>query len=111
MKRVHNFSAGPAALPTEVLEIVKDELLDYQKTGTSIMEKSHRGKEYSEVDAQAKERLTRILDLKDDFHIMFLQGGASAQFMQVPMNFLGEGETADYINTGVWSKKAIKEAK
>lgn len=111
MKRVHNFSAGPAALPTEVLEIVKDELLDYKKTGTSIMEKSHRGKEYSEVDAQAKERLTRILGLKDDFHIMFLQGGASAQFMQVPMNFLGKEETADYINTGVWSKKAIKEGK
>lgn len=111
MKRVHNFSAGPAAIPTEVLEIVRDELLDYRDTGTSIMEKSHRGKEYSEIDVQAKERLTRILGLQDDFHIMFLQGGASAQFMQVPMNFLDKDQTADYINTGVWSKKAIKEAK
>ena len=111
MKRVHNFSAGPAALPLEVLEIVQDELLDYHGTGTSIMEKSHRGKEYTKIDAEAKERLTRILELGDDFHIMFLQGGATAQFMQVPFNFLNTGETADYINTGVWSQKAIKEAK
>ncbi|MBO6585301.1 MAG: 3-phosphoserine/phosphohydroxythreonine transaminase [Gracilimonas sp.] len=111
MKRVHNFSAGPAALPLEVLEIVQDELLDYHGTGTSIMEKSHRGKEYTKVDAEAKERLTRILGLGDDFHIMFLQGGATAQFMQVPFNFLEEGQTADYINTGVWSQKAIKEAR
>jgi phosphoserine aminotransferase len=111
MNRVHNFSAGPAALPTKVLEIVQNELLDYQNTGTSIMEKSHRGKEYSEIDSQAKERLSNILGLGDDFHIMFLQGGASAQFMQVPMNFLNHTQTADYINTGVWSKKAIKEAK
>lgn len=111
MKRVHNFSAGPAALPAEVLGIVQDELLDYHGTGTSIMEKSHRGKEYTKIDQEAKERLTRILGLGDDFHIMFLQGGATAQFMQVPFNFLSEGETADYINTGVWSVKAIKEAK
>ncbi|MDR9419139.1 3-phosphoserine/phosphohydroxythreonine transaminase [Gracilimonas sp.] len=111
MKRAHNFSAGPAALPTEVLEKVREELLDYKNTGTSIMEKSHRGKEYTEVDQQAKERLTRILGLGNDFHIMFLQGGATAQFMQVPLNFLEEHETADYINTGVWSQKAIKETK
>lgn len=111
MKRVHNFSAGPAALPLEVLEIVQDELLDYHGTGTSIMEKSHRGKEYTKVDAEAKDRLSNILGLGNDFYIMFLQGGATAQFMQVPYNFLGEGETADYINTGVWSQKAIKEAR
>lgn len=110
MKRVHNFSAGPAALPLEVLEIVQDELLDYHGTGTSIMEKSHRGKEYTQVDAEAKERLSEILGLGDDFYIMFLQGGATAQFMQVPYNFLSKGATADYINTGVWSQKAIKEA-
>ncbi|MEQ8523824.1 3-phosphoserine/phosphohydroxythreonine transaminase [Gracilimonas sp.] len=111
MKRVHNFSAGPAALPLEVLEIVQDELLDYHGTGTSIMEKSHRGKEYTKIDSEAKERLNRILGLGDDFHIMFLQGGATAQFMQIPFNFLHKDETADYINTGVWSQKAIKEAK
>lgn len=110
-KRVHNFSAGPAALPTKVLEIVRDELLDYQGSGTSIMEKSHRGKAYTQIDTEAKERLNRILGLQGRFHILFLQGGASTQFMQVPLNFLSEQETADYINTGVWSQKAIKEAR
>lgn len=111
MKRVHNFSAGPAALPLEVLKIARDELLDYQGEGTSIMEQSHRGKSYTKIDTEAKERLTRILGLGDDFEILFLQGGASTQFMQVPFNFLKADETADYINTGAWSKKAIKEAK
>lgn len=111
MKRVHNFSAGPAAIPLEVLETVQDELLDYHGDGTSIMEQSHRGKSYTQVDNEAKERLSRLLGLGNDFKIMFLQGGASSQFMQVPFNFLKEGETANYINTGIWSKKAIKEAK
>lgn len=110
MKRVHNFSAGPAILPLEVLQKAQSELVDYQDSGSSIMEKSHRGVEYTEVDAQARERLTKILGLGDDFEIMFLQGGASTQFMSIPFNFLGKEETADYINTGTWSKKAIKEA-
>lgn len=110
MKRVHNFSAGPASLPLEVLEIAQKELLDYQGEGTSIMEQSHRGKSYTRIDTEAKERLNRILGLDNKFKIMFLQGGASTQFMQVPYNFLKQGETADYINTGIWSKKAIKEA-
>lgn len=110
MKRVHNFSAGPAILPLEVLQKAQSELIDYQGTGTSIMEKSHRGPEYTQVDAEARERLARILGLGDDFEIMFLQGGASTQFYSVPFNFLAEGETADYINTGTWSKKSIKEA-
>lgn len=111
MHRVHNFSAGPAALPDEVLEIAKDELMDYHGQGTSIMEQSHRGDAYTRVDREAKERLNRILELDDRFHIMFLQGGASSQFMQIPFNYLNKHETADYINTGVWSKKAIKEAR
>ncbi len=111
MKRVHNFSAGPAALPAEVLEQAQAELLDYEGTGRSIMEMSHRGTEYTQVNEEAKERLKRILNLGDDFEIVFLQGGASLQFLQVAMNFLNEGETADYINTGAWSQKAIKEAK
>ncbi|MEX0845828.1 MAG: 3-phosphoserine/phosphohydroxythreonine transaminase [Balneolaceae bacterium] len=111
MKRVHNFSAGPAALPLEVLKIAQEEFLDYDGTGTSIMEQSHRGKPYSKIDQEAKERLTRILGLGDNFEILFLQGGASTQFMQVPFNFLKSDETADYINTGAWSQKAIKEAK
>ncbi len=110
MKRVHNFSAGPAILPLEVLQKAQEELVDYKGTGTSIMEKSHRGPEYTEIDAQARQRLSSILGLGDDFEIMFLQGGASTQFFSVPFNFLGKGETADYINTGAWSKKAIKEA-
>ncbi|MEX0721223.1 MAG: 3-phosphoserine/phosphohydroxythreonine transaminase [Balneolaceae bacterium] len=111
MKRTHNFSAGPASLPLEVLETAQKELLDYRGTGTSIMEVSHRGKEYTEVDQEARERLTRILGLGNDFEVLFLQGGASTQFMQVPFNFLNDDETADYINTGAWSQKAIKEAK
>lgn len=111
MKRVHNFSAGPAALPLEVLEKAQQELVDYRGSGTSIMEMSHRGAHYTEVDQQARERLTRILGLGDDFEIMFLQGGASTQFMMVPYNLLGAGKKADYINTGAWSKKSITEAK
>lgn len=111
MKRAHNFSAGPATLPTEVLKKAQDEILNYKATGVSIMEMSHRGPHYTEIDQQAKERLRRLLGLGDDFEIMFLQGGATTQFMQVPFNFLREDETADYINTGAWSRKAIKEAK
>lgn len=111
MKRVHNFSAGPAALPLEVLEQAQSELTNYQGAGSSIMEMSHRGAEYTAVDNDAKERLSRILNLEDNYEVMFLQGGASLQFLQVAMNFLSEGETADYINTGAWSQKAIKEAK
>ncbi|MTI87637.1 MAG: 3-phosphoserine/phosphohydroxythreonine transaminase [Balneolaceae bacterium] len=111
MKRVHNFSAGPATLPTEVLETAKEEILDYKGLGASVMEISHRSPEYTQIDAEAKESLKRLLGLNDDFHIMFLQGGASGQFMQIPFNFLSEGQTADYISTGRWSVKAIKEAK
>ena len=111
MHRAHNFSAGPAALPLEVLQKVQSELVDYKGAGSSIMEMSHRGAEYTEVDRQARERLTRLLGLGDDFEILFLQGGASTQFMTVPFNFLGEGKTADYLTTGSWSQKALKEAK
>ncbi|MEQ9265466.1 MAG: 3-phosphoserine/phosphohydroxythreonine transaminase [Balneolaceae bacterium] len=110
MKRVHNFSAGPAILPLEVLEKAQEQLVDYNGSGTSIMEKSHRGAEYVEIDAQARQRLINILGLGDDFEVLFLQGGASTQFMQIPFNFLNHGETADYINTGTWSTKAIKES-
>ncbi len=111
MSRIHNFSAGPAALPFEVLEQAKQELLDFRGCGMSIMEVSHRGPEYIGVDASARERLIRLLGLGDDFEVMFLQGGASTQFLMVPMNFLSNGQTADYLNTGIWSQKAIKEAK
>ena len=109
-KRVHNFSAGPAALPLEVLQKAQEELVDYRGAGASIVEMSHRGPEYTEIDQQARDRLRRVLGLTDDFEILFYQGGASLQFLMVPYNF-NYGKTADYINTGVWSKKAIKEAK
>jgi phosphoserine aminotransferase len=111
MKRAHNFSAGPAALPLEVLKEAQQEFLLYGDSGSSIIELSHRGKEYIAVDAEARERLSALLGLDDSWEIMFLQGGASHQFMMVPFNFLDNQGTADYINTGTWSKKAIKEAK
>lgn len=108
--RTHNFSAGPAALPLDVLKKAQEEFLDYRGTGTSIIEMSHRGPEYTEVDRQARERLSRVFGLDDDFEILLYHGGASLQFLMVPYNFM-YGKTADYINTGTWSKKAIKEAK
>lgn len=111
MNRVHNFSAGPAALPFDVLKKAQEELTDYRNLGSSIMEVSHRGAAYTEVDNQAKTRLNRLLNLGDDFEVLFLQGGASTQFLMVPFNLLFEGKSADYINTGSWSKKAIIEAK
>ncbi len=111
MNRAHNFSAGPAALPLDVLNEAREEFLNYAGSGSSVIELSHRGKEYVEVDRQAREKLISILGLGDNFEVLFLQGGASHQFMMVPFNFLQKGQTADYINTGTWSKKAIKEAK
>ena len=111
MTRVHNFSAGPAALPLEVLEKAQNELTDFQGKGRSIMEMSHRSPEYTEIDRQAKARLRGLLGLGDDFEITFLQGGASSQFMMVPFNYLDTDQTADYIDTGRWSDKAITEAK
>lgn len=111
MKRVHNFSAGPATLPLEVLKKAQQELTEYQDMGRSVMEISHRSDQYEEIDRQAKSRLTDLLGLGTDFEIMFLQGGASSQFMMVPFNFLNKGQTADYIDTGRWSMKAIREAK
>lgn len=111
MQRVHNFSAGPAALPLEVLKKAQEELTNYHGKGASIMEMSHRGAEYSEIDKQATERLKNLLHLDDNYHVLFLQGGASTQFMMVPYNYLKQGGSADYINTGAWSTKAIKEAK
>lgn len=111
MKRVHNFSAGPAALPQAVLEKAREELLDYRDSGRSIMEMSHRSALYSEVDHQAKARLRSLLGLDESFEILFLQGGASSQFMMVPFNYLQGGASADYLDTGRWSDKALTEAR
>jgi len=111
MNRVHNFSAGPATLPLSVLKKAQSELPDYRGKGASIMEMSHRSPEYTEVNQQASERLKRILNAGDEWDVLFLQGGASSQFMMVPYNFLNSRRTADYIDTGAWSAKAVKEAK
>ena len=111
MPRIRNFNAGPAALPTEVLEEVRDELLDYQSCGTSIMEASHRGKEFDQVHSETIALVNELMGLSDNYKVCFLQGGASMQFAMVPMNLLANGKSADYLVTGSWSKKAIKEAK
>lgn len=111
MSRCFNFSAGPAMLPTEVLEQAQQEMLDWNGTGMSVMEMSHRGKEYMSIATQAEADLRELLNIPDEYAVLFLQGGASAQFAMVPMNLLRGKNTADYINTGAWSKKAIAEAK
>ena len=110
-KRIHNFNAGPAALPLSVLEEIQAELLDFKGSGTSILEMSHRSKWFDEVINEAVERSTRLLNLGDDFHVVFIQGGASLQFCMIPMNLGLKGRPLGYINTGTWSTKAIKEAK
>jgi phosphoserine aminotransferase len=111
MKRVHNFSAGPGTLPTAVLEKAQQELVNYRGRGASIIEMSHRSPEYTEINEQATSRLKTLLGADDDWEVLFLQGGASSQFMMVPYNFLNKERTANYIDTGAWSDKAIKEAK
>ncbi|MEM1043705.1 MAG: 3-phosphoserine/phosphohydroxythreonine transaminase [Bacteroidota bacterium] len=108
--RLHNFSAGPGTLPLEVILEVREELPVYGDLGSSIMEISHRSPAYTEVTNSAVEALRSLLGLGDDWHVLFLQGGASMQFHQVPVNFLPAGGSADYLNTGTWSQKAIKEA-
>lgn len=110
MKRAFNFNAGPAALPFEVLKEAQAELLDFNGTGMSVMELSHRGKDYDQVHNHAKELLGRLLGIPDDYQVLFLQGGASLQFAMVPMNFLTPGKTANYILTGSWSELALAEA-
>ncbi len=107
---IHNFNAGPAIMPQAVLREAQAELLDYQGTGISILEASHRAKEYEAINAEAQATLKRLLGLGDDYSVLFLQGGASLQFAMLPMNFLTPGTVADYILTGSWSEKAIAEA-
>jgi phosphoserine aminotransferase len=110
MSRVHNFSAGPAALPVEVLEQARAEMLDYRGSGMSVMEMSHRSKEFIGIAEQAEADLIELLGIPSDYRVLFLQGGATLQFAMVPLNLLGERDTADYLNTGAWSTKAIEEA-
>jgi len=111
MERIFNFSAGPAALPREVLELARDELVNWHGCGMSVMEMSHRGKEYMAIQAEAEADLRELMGIPANYKVLFLQGGASSQFAMVPMNLLRGKASADYLNTGEWSKKAIKEAK
>jgi phosphoserine aminotransferase len=111
MARVYNFNAGPAALPLAALERARDELIDFQGSGMSIIEHSHRGKEYEAVHDEAEALVRELLSVSDQYHVLFLQGGASQQFAMVPMNLLPQGKSADYILTGGWSEKALDEAK
>ncbi len=111
MSRVYNFSAGPAMLPEEVMKQAASEMLDWRGSGMSVMEMSHRSKEFVSIAEKAEADLRELLEVPDNYKILFLQGGASSQFAMVPMNLLRGKDTADYINTGYWSKKAIAEAK
>lgn len=108
--RLYNFYAGPATLPLPVLEEAQRDLLNFHSTGMSVLEISHRAKAYDEIHHEAEARLKKLLDLGDDFRVLFLQGGASTQFAMVPMNFLTPEKKADYIITGAWAKKAMEEA-
>ncbi len=110
MKRVYNFSAGPAVLPEEVLKEAAEEMLDYNGTGMSVMEMSHRSKAFEEIIGEAEKSLRRLMNIPNNYKVLFLQGGASQQFAMIPMNLM-KNKVADYINTGMWSKKAIAEAK
>lgn len=109
--RVINFNAGPAGIPLPALERARGELLDFEGSGMSIMEHSHRGAVYEAVHREAVERLTRLLAIPATHQVLFLTGGASMQFAMVPLNFLPEGKRADYVLTGVWAEKAFDEAK
>jgi len=111
MTRVYNFSPGPAVLPVEVLEQARDEILDWHGTGMSVMEMSHRGKEFIGIAEQAEADLRELLGVPADYKVLFMQGGATLQFAAVPLNLSAAGQTVDYVNTGSWSKKAIGEAK
>lgn len=109
--RIHNFNAGPATLPLLVLEQAKHEMLDFHGSGMSILEISHRSKDFEEVLDDAISRARRLLGLDESYHVLFLQGGASLQFSMVPMNLALDGKPADYVDTGAWSTRAIKEAR
>jgi len=111
MTHIYNFSAGPAVLPEEVLKQAQAELLDWHGSGISVMEMSHRGKEFIAIAEKAEADLRELMNIPASYKVLFLQGGASAQFAMVPLNLMRGKKSADYINTGEWSKKAIKEAK
>ena len=108
--RVYNFSAGPSMLPLEVLEKVKEDLLNYQGSGQSVMEMSHRSKEFKKIAEDAERDLRELMHIPDHYKVLFLQGGGTLQFSMVPLNLLRNSKKADYVITGSWAKKAYKEA-
>ncbi len=110
MSRAYNFCAGPATLPEAVLQQARDEMLDWRGTGMSVMEMSHRSDEFISIAETAEQDLRDLAGIPDDYAVLFMQGGASSQFSTIPLNLLGESGTADYVDTGVWSRKAIAEA-
>jgi len=110
-KRAFNFGAGPAAMPLEVLERIKSELSDYHGLGMSIMEMSHRSKTFEAVSERAAARFKKLTGLSEDFAILFLHGGATQQFSQIPMNFFEAGRPVDMVHSGHWTERAMKEMK
>ena len=111
MARIYNFSAGPAMLPEEVLKEAAEEMLDYRGCGMSVMEMSHRSKVYQQIIDEAEADLRELIGIPENYKVLFLQGGATLQFGMIPMNLMTVNKKADYINTGVWTKKAIQDAK
>ena len=111
MSRAFNFCAGPATLPEAVLKQAQSEMLDWRGTGMSVMEMSHRSDEFVAIAEAAEKDLRELAGISDDYAVLFMQGGASSQFSTIPLNLLGDKASADYVNTGIWSKKAIAEAK
>jgi len=111
MERVYNFSAGPSNLPVEVLEIAAKELVNFGDAGMSVMEMSHRSKAYIQIIDEAKADLIELMQIPDNYEVLFLQGGASLQFSMIPLNIGTKSKKAQFVNTGVWAKKAISEAK
>jgi len=109
VSKVINFNAGPAAVSAEVLSKVHEELFDYRGTGISILESSHRSPEYDEINEQCMALTRELFGLSEDYHVLFVTGGASSQFALIPMNFLGENQVGAYIDTGTWSTKAYQE--
>ena len=110
-QRIHNFSAGPAVLPEPVLRKAQEAIWDVANSGIGIMEHSHRGKVFDRIIVEAEQACRSLANIPDNYRVLFLQGGASLQFAMVPMNLMRDGATADYLVTGVWSQKAVKEAK
>ncbi len=110
MPRIFNFSAGPAMLPDPVLQLAKEELLDWHSTGMSVMEISHRGKDFIALAAEVESELRELLSVPKNYHILFMHGGSQGQYSAVPMNLLGDHQKAAYVQTGIWGGKAIAEA-